>query len=117
MQKLNEGVAAGVARNVINCGMALSASARSRDAAMDEGRMREIYEFTARTLKTARPSPFGALIVNTKTGGRLMRATNAVMHRPAGLQETETPLPCRVYDVLHLRALPDVHGQCAVGQA
>jgi tRNA(Arg) A34 adenosine deaminase TadA len=92
MQKLNKGVAAGAARNVINCGMALSASARSRDAAMDEGRMREIYEFTARTLKTARPSPFGALIVNTKTGERLMRATNAVMREsdPSAHGETRT---------------------------
>lgn len=40
--------------------------------------MRELYEFTARTLETAHPVPFGALIVNTKTGERLMRATNAV---------------------------------------
>ena len=41
--------------------------------------MRELYEFTARTLETTHPVPFGALIVNTKTGDRLMRATNAVM--------------------------------------
>ena len=47
-------------------------------AELDETRMREIYAFTARTLKTARPVPFGALIVNTRTGERLMRATNAV---------------------------------------
>ena len=40
--------------------------------------MRDVYDFTARTLKP--PSrPFGALIVNTRTGERLMRATNAVM--------------------------------------
>ena len=47
--------------------------------ALDEERMREVYEFTARTLKTSRPVPFGALIVNTKTGKRLMIGTNAVM--------------------------------------
>ena len=47
--------------------------------AADEERMREVCEFTARTLKTSRPVPFGALIVNTKTGKRLMIATNAVM--------------------------------------
>jgi tRNA(Arg) A34 adenosine deaminase TadA len=41
--------------------------------------MRELVRFTARTLATAYPAPFGALIVNTKTGERLMRATNAVM--------------------------------------
>jgi tRNA(Arg) A34 adenosine deaminase TadA len=46
---------------------------------LDEERMREIFRFTARTMNTARPVPFGALIVNTKTGERLMRATNAVI--------------------------------------
>jgi hypothetical protein len=74
MQKLNKRTTAGPARNMINCGMAMSASARARDAAIDEVRMREIYEFTARTLNTARPSPFGALIVNTRTGERLVSA-------------------------------------------
>lgn len=47
-------------------------------AAADEARMREIYSFTARTLETSHPVPFGALIVQSKTGERLMRATNAV---------------------------------------
>jgi len=40
--------------------------------------MREIYRFTARTLQTKSPVPFGALIVDTRTGTRLMRANNAV---------------------------------------
>ncbi|MGA2102634.1 MAG: nucleoside deaminase [Candidatus Sulfotelmatobacter sp.] len=48
-------------------------------ARLDEERMRELYRFTARTLETARPVPFGALIVNTQSGERLVRATNAVM--------------------------------------
>jgi len=54
--------------------------------------MREIFEFTERTLKTAHPSPFGALIVNTRTGQRLMRATNAVMREndPSSHGETRT---------------------------
>jgi len=92
MQKLNKGVPGGAARNVINCGMALSASARSRVTAIDEGRMREIFEFTARSLNTARPVPFGALIVNTRTGERLMRATNAVLREsdPSAHAETRT---------------------------
>ena len=92
MQKLNQGSAAGRARDVINCGMALSARARSRVTAVDEERMREIYEFTARSLKTARPVPFGALIVDTRTGERLMRATNAVMREsdPSAHGETRT---------------------------
>ncbi len=40
--------------------------------------MRELYRFTARTMNTANPVPFGALIVNTRTGKPLMRGTNAV---------------------------------------
>jgi len=45
---------------------------------LDEQRMAELIRFTARTLETASPVPFGALIVNTATGERLMRAVNAV---------------------------------------
>ncbi|MGA3102889.1 MAG: nucleoside deaminase [Terriglobales bacterium] len=58
--------------------MAALATARPGATALDEERMREIYEFTARTLQTKHPVPFGALIVNTRSGERLMRATNAV---------------------------------------
>ena len=92
MQKLNKRPAAVRARIVISCGMALSASARSRVTAMDEGRMREIFEFTARSFKTARPVPFGALIVDTRTGEQLMRATNAVLREndPSAHAETRT---------------------------
>ena len=92
MQKLNKGDAAGGARNMINCGMPLSTSETSGVTAKDEERMREIFEFTARSLKTARPVPFGALIVNTRTGERLMRATNAVMREsdPSAHAETHT---------------------------
>lgn len=71
------------------------ASVRANSAGVtrtDEERMREVYEFTARTLKTSRPVPFGALIVNTKTGKRLMIATNAVMaeNDPSAHGETRT---------------------------
>jgi tRNA(Arg) A34 adenosine deaminase TadA len=54
--------------------------------------MREVYEFTARTLETDHPVPFGALIVNTRTGKRLMIATNAVMaeNDPSSHGETRT---------------------------
>jgi tRNA(Arg) A34 adenosine deaminase TadA len=60
--------------------------------AIDEERMRKVYEFTARTLKTSRPVPFGALIVNTKTGKHLMIGTNAVMKEndPSAHGETRT---------------------------
>jgi tRNA(Arg) A34 adenosine deaminase TadA len=72
--------------------MALSATVKQRVTSVDEERMREIYEFTARSLKTARPVPFGGLIVNTRTGERLMRATNAVMleNDPSAHGETRT---------------------------
>ena len=70
----------------------MSATVKQRVTAVDEERMREIYEFTARSLKTARPVPFGGLIVNTRTGERLMRATNAVMveNDPSAHGETRT---------------------------
>src|SRR5271170_511856 len=45
---------------------------------VDEERMCAVYKFTARTLTTKFPVPFGALIVDTRTGKPLMRATNAV---------------------------------------
>ena len=44
----------------------------------DHLRMMELIRFTARTLDTATPVPFGALIVETATGKPLMRAVNAV---------------------------------------
>jgi tRNA(Arg) A34 adenosine deaminase TadA len=54
--------------------------------------MRAVFRFTARTLTTARPVPFGALIVNTRTGKRLMQATNAVLaeNDPSSHAETRT---------------------------
>lgn len=72
--------------------MASSAPVRSGITALDEERIREVYEFTARTLKTAHPVAFGALIVDTRTGKRLMLATNAVMreHDPSAHAETRT---------------------------
>jgi tRNA(Arg) A34 adenosine deaminase TadA len=72
--------------------MELSATAKKRVASIDEARMREIFEFTSRTLNTARPVPFGALILDTRTGERLMRATNAVLREsdPSAHAETRT---------------------------
>jgi tRNA(Arg) A34 adenosine deaminase TadA len=77
---------------MVDCGMASRGISRSTSAAVDEERMRDIYEFTARSLETARPVPFGALIVDTRTGERLMRATNAVFREsdPSAHAETRT---------------------------
>jgi tRNA(Arg) A34 adenosine deaminase TadA len=44
----------------------------------DELHMLAIVRFTARTLETASPVPFGALIVETASGKPVMRAVNAV---------------------------------------
>jgi tRNA(adenine34) deaminase len=46
--------------------------------ALDTARMAEVVRFTARTLGTERPVPFGALIVETKSGKPLMKRVNAV---------------------------------------
>lgn len=64
---------------MLECAMASPVAERSSVTRLDEERMRELFHLTARTLRTTRPVPFGALIVHTKTGRRLMRATNAVI--------------------------------------
>jgi tRNA(adenine34) deaminase len=46
--------------------------------ALDEERMAALAAFTARTLKTDRPVPFGSSIVHTRSGELLLRALNAV---------------------------------------
>src|ERR1700732_5517588 len=58
--------------------MGVTAASRARLKALDQGRMRDLYLFTARTMETDHPVPYGALIVQTKTGERLVRATNNV---------------------------------------
>ena len=72
--------------------MAHPAKSAARAIDVDEARMREIVRFTARSMETPHPVPFGALIVNTRTGERLMRATNAVMREndPSSHAETRT---------------------------
>jgi tRNA(Arg) A34 adenosine deaminase TadA len=47
-------------------------------AALDEERMASLAAFTARSLRTERPVPFGSSIVNTRSGEMLVRAVNAV---------------------------------------
>jgi tRNA(Arg) A34 adenosine deaminase TadA len=54
------------------------AAAQPRSVELDERRMAEIIRFTARTLSTPSPVPFGALIVETATGKPFLRAVNAV---------------------------------------
>lgn len=85
---------------LVNAG-AVSFSARTLAAhaltadegnAVDQERMRSVAAFTAETLSTDHPVPFGADIVNTTTGERLMRAVNRVGpdHDPSAHAETLT---------------------------
>jgi len=47
-------------------------------AQSDESFMAEVIRFTMKSMKTTTPVPFGALIVDSRTGEPLMRALNAV---------------------------------------
>ena len=61
-------------------------------SAIDRERMRSVAAFTAETLSTDQPVPFGADIVSTATGERLMRSVNRVGpdHDPSAHAETLT---------------------------
>lgn len=59
-------------------GGAATAPVASSASAADRERMRALAAWTALTFDTANPVPYGAQIVHTKTGERLMRAANAV---------------------------------------
>lgn len=63
---------------VLACAMATTALSAMTVTPLDEELMHDLVRFTARTLKTPSPVPFGALLVNTRTGKQLLRATNAV---------------------------------------
>jgi tRNA(Arg) A34 adenosine deaminase TadA len=61
-------------------------------SALDEQRMRALAAWTALTLDTPNPVPFGAELVHTMSGERLMRAANAVgkEHDPSAHAEVRT---------------------------
>jgi tRNA(Arg) A34 adenosine deaminase TadA len=78
--------------------MAIVTKKALRGAALDAERMRALVAWTAKTLETDKPVPFGAEIVHTKTGERLMRAYNAVGQEfdPSSHAEVRTVrLACR----------------------
>jgi tRNA(Arg) A34 adenosine deaminase TadA len=72
--------------------LATHALAADGVSAIDRERMRSVAAFTAETLSTDHPMPFGADIVSTATGERLMRAVNRVGpdHDPSAHAETLT---------------------------
>lgn len=49
------------------------------DSSADQARMSELAAFTARSMLTPHPRPFGAAIVHTRSGRALLRALNTVM--------------------------------------
>ena len=53
-------------------------SPKPNGSAADESLMADLIAFTALTLETASPVPFGAAIVETATGTTLLRGVNAV---------------------------------------
>ncbi len=53
-------------------------SVRKAGADLDKERMSAIVAFTARSMRTERPRPFGASIIHTKSGEMMLRALNAV---------------------------------------
>jgi tRNA(Arg) A34 adenosine deaminase TadA len=59
-------------------GLVRKALAEEGVSSIDRERMRSVAAFTAETLGTDHPMAFGADIVSTKTGERLMRAVNRV---------------------------------------
>jgi tRNA(Arg) A34 adenosine deaminase TadA len=75
-------------------------------SALDEKRMRELAAWTALTMDTPNPVPFGADIVHSQTGESLLRATNAVgpEHDPSAHAEVRTiRLACKKIDAYQLR--------------
>src|ERR1700691_2879540 len=81
-------------------------TATSGDSALDQTRMRVLAAWTALTLETPTPVPYGAEIVHSTSGERLMRATNAVgqEHDPSAHAEVRTiRLACKKVGTYSLR--------------
>jgi tRNA(Arg) A34 adenosine deaminase TadA len=70
----------------------VAAAAEGVVSAADRERMRALAAWTALTFDTPSPVPFGADIVDSKSGERLMRAANAVgpEHDPSAHAELRT---------------------------
>jgi tRNA(Arg) A34 adenosine deaminase TadA len=85
---------------------ATQAPANSANFGLDEKRMRALAAWTALTLETQSPVPFGAEIVHSNSGESLIRAANAVgpEHDPSAHAEVRTiRLACNKLDAYSLR--------------
>ena len=65
-------------RRVVSNASSVSGSIPASEANADLAHMRALAAFTARSMFTATPRPFGAAVVHTRTGRVLLRALNAV---------------------------------------
>lgn len=72
------GASAAVAAAVLGEAGVAAAAGEARVSDVDRERMRALAAWTALTFDTPNPVPYGAEIVHTKSGERLMRAVNAV---------------------------------------
>ncbi|MGA8273452.1 MAG: nucleoside deaminase [Candidatus Sulfotelmatobacter sp.] len=74
------------------CEASFVSAANVADPALDGKRMRELAAWTALTLETANPVPYGAEIIHSESGERLMRSANAVgeEHDPSAHAEVRT---------------------------
>src|ERR1700719_973997 len=85
---------------------ATSNAATQSESALDEKRMRALAAWTALTMETPNPVPYGAEIVHSRNGESLMRATNAVgqEHDPSAHAEVRTiRLACKKLNSYSLR--------------
>jgi tRNA(adenine34) deaminase len=85
---------------------AAALSASLVDSSADAERMQDLAAFTALTMDTPNPVPFGAEIVDSKSGKHVMRATNAVgpEHDPSAHAEVRTiRLACNSLNSYSLR--------------
>lgn len=64
--------------NVLSYSMGAKNIVLPAQKVLDEVRMLTLVHFTARTLTTQSPVPFGAMIVHSETGEELIRAVNTV---------------------------------------
>jgi hypothetical protein len=102
--------------------LATPALAADGVSAMDRERMRSVAAFTAETLSTDHPMPFGANTVSTATGERLMRSGESRGSRPRSQRACRNPdnstrlrqaglgIPQGLHPVYDVRAVCDVHG-------
>jgi tRNA(Arg) A34 adenosine deaminase TadA len=92
---------------MLDCFMGASIASLPGQQELDKTRLRELIHFTAQTLDTPSPVPFGALIVDSRSGTTVMRAVNAV--RPENDPSSHAELRT-VREATRKRGNPSLHG-------